>query len=530
MWLIDTKNLKLHDRVEIPRYAILSHTWGQEEVTFKDMTSPTRFLKKGYAKIVRTCRLAREQGLDFAWIDTCCIDKSSSAELNESINSMFRWYQNAEVCYVFLSDLVLPVKNMGACRWFTRGWTLQELLAPRKLEFYDSEWGRLGSKDDFIDIISEATRIPRAVLAHRQPIKDCSVAARMAWAASRNTTRIEDEAYCLLGIFDVHMPLIYGEGRQSFRRLQEEIVKRNSDLTIFAWDTPPHLLSANRLFDLFAESPAAFTRCPGVVPFRDDFAEFAVTNKGLLLSGGIPLRALVKPNQQRHCEIYGLFLGHDSHAGGVFLRKIAPGLFARDGGFELAGIRQDVKANRLLKNTPDFHILTDVSSSTHVLFSVFRKDALRVPVQQGIQLVDAVPESLWDIGDRLFLRPKPYTWYKNPMALALSFKAVIARTKVKFIVLCDYRGDKPICRVFTPEQHPREAQMLFEPANRELSIPIADLEKQNTELLVLKDNVKVPANNQWWKLTVSLEKETVKGLILEFEAFNLILSVTPVIS
>ncbi|KAK3900295.1 heterokaryon incompatibility protein-domain-containing protein [Staphylotrichum tortipilum] len=528
MWLINTKTLKLHDLVDIPRYAILSHTWGEEEVTFRDMASPTRLFKKGYAKIVQTCRLARERGIDYAWVDTCCIDKSSSAELNESINSMFRWYQEAEVCYVFLADLLPPVKNMGECRWFTRGWTLQELLAPRKLEFYDGAWCHIGSKIDFIALISRTTRIPREVLLHRLPIRDCSVAARMAWAASRKTTRVEDEAYCLLGIFDVHMPLIYGEGHQAFRRLQEEIVKRNSDLTIFAWDAPPLLVVDNQLLGLFAPAPAAFTRCSGIVPFRDDFAEFAVTNKGLLLSGGIPLRALVKPEQQRHCEIYGLFLGHDAHAGGVFLRKIAPGLFCRDGCFELAGIRQGVKANRLLKNTPDFHILTDVSASTHVLYSVFRKDALRVPVQEGFLLSDAAPESLWDIGDRLFLRPKPYTWYRNPMALALSFKTIVADKKVRLVVLCDYRGDRPICRVFTAEQHPREAKVLFEPANRELSIPVADLEKQNSDLILLKDNVNMQVGDQWWNIAASLQYETVKGLSSEFEVYNLVLGLSQV--
>jgi hypothetical protein len=141
MRLINTRTLELQDfsLSIIPPYAILSHTWGGDEVTFQDMSLPGHILKTGYSKIKQTCQLALQDSLEFAWVDTCCIDKSSSAELTESINSMFQWYMNAAVCYVFLD---LPENGqaedgLNKCRWFTRGWTLQELLAPNTVKFYD---------------------------------------------------------------------------------------------------------------------------------------------------------------------------------------------------------------------------------------------------------------------------------------------------------------------------------------------------------------------------------------------------------
>jgi hypothetical protein len=310
MRLINTRTLELHDfyLLDIPPYAILSHTWGDGEVTFQDMSSPSRSLKKGYTKILQTCRLAQDQGIDFAWVDTCCIDKSSSAELTESINSMFDWYKNAIVCYVYLVDLPSNTSALTSCRWFTRGWTLQEMLAPRRLDFYDMTWNLVGSKLSFIGTISKTTGIPPKVLLGDIALSDCSVAARMSWAASRQTTRVEDVAYCLLGIFDVNMPLIYGEGCKSFRRLQEEIIKRNADLTIFAWDAPQEGSNNRQFLDLFAQSPAVFAHSSGVKAFKDDFPEFSVSNKGLLLSGDIPLRALIMPEEDDR-KIYGLFLG-----------------------------------------------------------------------------------------------------------------------------------------------------------------------------------------------------------------------------
>ncbi|RYO78875.1 hypothetical protein DL764_010078 [Monosporascus ibericus] len=222
----------------IPRYAILSHRWGMEEVTFKDLMDGTGPSKQGYDKIRFCSDQAQRDGLDHFWVDTCCIDKSSSAELTEAINSMFQWYRNATKCYVYLDDVSKPALQTGnkpnyqlwepdlrRSKWFTRGWTLQELLAPASVEFFSREGARLGTKRSLELPISDITGIPLKVL-RGSPLLDCTVPERMAWAEPRQTTRDEDKAYSLLGIFDVQMPLIYGEGKEkAFKRLQEEIDK-----------------------------------------------------------------------------------------------------------------------------------------------------------------------------------------------------------------------------------------------------------------------------------------------------------------
>jgi hypothetical protein len=142
MRLINTSTGRFEEFIgrNIPKYAILSHTWEEEEVSFKDTSDPSCKSKKGYSKIAMTCRLAAEAGLGYAWVDTCCIDKSSSAELTEAINSMFQWYGRAAICYVYFSDMVPSASletGLQGCRWFTRGWTLQELIAPKKIDFFD---------------------------------------------------------------------------------------------------------------------------------------------------------------------------------------------------------------------------------------------------------------------------------------------------------------------------------------------------------------------------------------------------------
>jgi hypothetical protein len=216
---------------DIPPYAILSHTWGavNEEVTFRDMIEGTGKSKYGYRKIIFCGEQARRDGLQYFWVDTCCIDKSSSAELTEAINSMFRYYRNATKCYVYLSD-VLVRGSVGSglpafrqSRWFTRGWMLQELLAPRSAEFFSAEGKLLGDKDSLLQEIHDTTGISIQALQGR-PLSEFSVQERMSWAERRETLREEDAAYSLLGIFDVHMPLIYGEGREkALIRLRKEI-------------------------------------------------------------------------------------------------------------------------------------------------------------------------------------------------------------------------------------------------------------------------------------------------------------------
>jgi len=304
--LVDTSTfeLKRFGGPRVPDYAILSHTWEpDEEISYQeiiaaahDAAHPAR-RKSGFRKIEKTCELARAEGLGYVWIDTCCIDKSSSAELSEAINSMFQWYQGAELCYAYLEDLQLDGRDrledrMPGCRWFTRGWCLQELIAPRDVLFFDSAWRLVGSKTDpdIRSLISHITNINENVLVDITILSTLPVAQKMSWAANRETTRTEDIAYCLLGIFDINMPMLYGEGKKAFRRLQEEIIRRSNDLSIFAWSTcePPAQGPSTRFINLFAESPRDFSDCSGLthVHLAGTRAHtFSLTNNGLLLTG-----------------------------------------------------------------------------------------------------------------------------------------------------------------------------------------------------------------------------------------------------
>ncbi|WYZ44470.1 hypothetical protein EsH8_VII_000906 [Colletotrichum jinshuiense] len=279
MRLLDTTTLQPKEFFEdqIPLYAILSHTWGDDEVLFHDLPGgPT--LTAGWAKVTPACGLARELGFSWIWIDTCCIDKSSSSELSEAINSMFRWYQKAALCIAYLADVASHPKPtsedcaaaLARSRWFSRGWTLQELLAPVYLTFYSAEWQKLGSRSVYSDAIAQATKIEAKYLYGSQRLANASVAERMSWAAKRQTTRVEDLAYCLLGIFDVNMPLIYGEGTKAFRRLQEAILRETDDQSIFAWGDLSEgnvLVATQGPRPLIAESPSLFENSGDIIPF-----------------------------------------------------------------------------------------------------------------------------------------------------------------------------------------------------------------------------------------------------------------------
>jgi hypothetical protein len=202
MRLLNTSTLQLKEfEANIPPYAILSHRWGKEEVTFHQFHQPDAVKLTGYTKLLGACNQAQKEGVDYIWIDTCCIDKSSSAELTESINSMFNWYQDAVVCYAYLVDVPSNVAltsddGMGtfvASQWWTRGWTLQELLAPPILQFFGSDWGNpLGSKRSLSPTIADITGIPEPILIGQAKLLDCSIAMRMSWASLRETSRKED--------------------------------------------------------------------------------------------------------------------------------------------------------------------------------------------------------------------------------------------------------------------------------------------------------------------------------------------------
>jgi hypothetical protein len=298
MRLVNTRTLQLEEFVEhsTPPYAILSHTWGPQELLFADMADLERARATkpaGVAKLEGLCKLAREQCLDYAWNDTCCIDKSSSAELSEAINSMYRWYANSRVCYAYLWDVhdcdkhgkpyqrSQVLDQVVASRWFTRGWTLQELIAPERVEFYTKTWTYLGEKgdDDLLPILSEASLVDECVLARVVSLKDIIVAKKMYWASKRVTTRKEDIAYCLLGLFGVNMPLLYGEGKKAFIRF---IIDQDD-----AWMGGRGAANIALANGVLASSPQCFALSGDIWPLDP-------------LSSGIPPENIGSPNNRNN--------------------------------------------------------------------------------------------------------------------------------------------------------------------------------------------------------------------------------------
>ncbi|RFU78492.1 het domain-containing [Trichoderma arundinaceum] len=273
MRLINTKTLDLEDFFDIyvPEYAILSHTWADGEISLQEWADrKNRRFKPGYQKIIWTCEEAIKDGLEYVWVDTNCIDKTSSAELSEAINSMFKWYRRARICYAYLEDV--PHMSIAACeeqgsafraaKWFTRGWTLQELIAPPEVKFFSHDWRAIGAKADLALCIAEITGIAWTCLlkpkfSKSNPLRGYSVAQRLSWASRRSTTRLEDQAYSLIGLFDITMPLLYGEGHDAFTRFLSEIISKYPDHSFFA--------SQLRYVDFLPRSPKEFCNSHNVV-------------------------------------------------------------------------------------------------------------------------------------------------------------------------------------------------------------------------------------------------------------------------
>ncbi|KDN65340.1 putative heterokaryon incompatibility protein [Colletotrichum sublineola] len=299
MRLINTNTLFLDEFYgdDVPRYAIVSHTWCAGEVTFHDWKDlAVAREKKGFQKIELARAQALRDGLDYLWIDTCCINKDSSAELSEAINSMFAWYESSVKCYAYLSDIEHPEGLLSDCsgseqrrtlsrsRWFARGWTLQELLAPREVLFFSAEWNLLGNRRSLADAIQGITKIDCQYLhrRNRKLLSGASVAERMSWLSYRRTTRVEDLAYCMLGIFDINMPLLYGEGAKAFTRLQEEILKTSTDQSLFAWSWTEN--DPGSWASMLAPSPRNFRNGQGYQPVNDATSRpvpYSMTNFGL---------------------------------------------------------------------------------------------------------------------------------------------------------------------------------------------------------------------------------------------------------
>ncbi|KAH8776236.1 heterokaryon incompatibility protein-domain-containing protein [Hyaloscypha finlandica] len=264
MRLINTTTFKLEEFIDndVPPYAILSHTWAKEEASFQEMQGCDEIVRKkeGYNKIKQCCEIAKSDGFNHAWIDTCCIDKTSSSELSEAINSMYRWYSTADVCYVYLSDVPsagdpkADGSDFSRSRWFTRGGSTEK----------------------------------------------ASIAQRMSWAANRETTRPEDLAYSLMGLFHVYMPMIYGEGGEhAFLRLQEEILKISDDESIFAW-------TSSRYSGLLAVSPAAFSQSGHIFASKKqpNSKSFTFSNKGIRIE--LPMKTISVRDERSEERFHGV--------------------------------------------------------------------------------------------------------------------------------------------------------------------------------------------------------------------------------
>ncbi|KAG7286684.1 hypothetical protein NEMBOFW57_008995 [Staphylotrichum longicolle] len=326
---IDTMRMEEFHGSDIPAYFILSHTWDQHgEMSFQEhlwlidhdeakaqgvlseMTPKQReraeakanFIrsKSGFSKIEKFAALVRDlarrnlnktpiedwssrsETVHHIWIDTVCINKESSAELSEAINSMFAWYQRAVACCAYMGDCESDA-DLAKARWFTRGWTLQELLAPRKVIFFSASWIEMGTRQSLARTISAITRIQPEYLLRQGSFSTASIARRMSWASNRRTTREEDTAYCLLGIFGINMPLLYGEGSRAFIRLQEEIIKHDNDQTIFCWAWPAFQspIASSHWGGFFAPQPSGFAESGHFRKRRERPRDFQLTNAGL---------------------------------------------------------------------------------------------------------------------------------------------------------------------------------------------------------------------------------------------------------
>ncbi|RYP49226.1 hypothetical protein DL769_011102 [Monosporascus sp. CRB-8-3] len=412
MRLINVKTSKLEEFLDYkaPPYAILSHTWGddREELTFRDVEEG-RVDKPGIGsvKFQGSCLQAEKDDIGYVWIDTCCIDKTNLVELSEAINSMFRWYRHASLCYAYLSDVPgddaprKPGSKFRTSRWFGRGWTLQELLAPKHLRFYNSLWCYLGTKGTLRTVIGKITGIPRQILVGITELHSASVAQRMSWAARRDTKRKEDLAYCLLGIFGVTMPMIYGEGgNQAFLRLQDQIMKTTRDDSILAWGlstkestiSDPDQVTAGRIL---ATAPSNFANS-GHIVCRE---QSSTSLSSLDISGG-SLRLYLSLLTTSASGAIGLLNCGPEHdpqqVVGIPLIKTASGAsdeYVRPVGCHavLQPITASGTSPRLIRIRNDSQSKKSADASRQ--YWLYDDDAF---AELNLELVDVSPRSCWD--------------------------------------------------------------------------------------------------------------------------------------
>ncbi|CAN9140993.1 unnamed protein product [Alternaria alternata] len=388
---------------------------------------------------------------------------------------MYNWYRQAKVCYVVLEDLPAHLRledQIAKCRWFTRGWTLQELLAPSNVEFYDQDWTFRGSRKDHTDTISKFTLIPTKVLLKPKTIYKESVGARMSWASKRITKRTEDMAYCLLGIFEINMPLIYGEGKRAFLRLQEEIIKRNNDLTIFAWDNVSRSRRWDDLVEVLATSPAAFAGSADLQNISTGLGpEFSITNRGLLLTGDFKLSyRSSRERPEKSTYVLQIATASDSTTRKIGLRKLAPRLYGR-----LRKLPRLDTYNASLKTFFDFTTDTPIDEDSIYITTDFhhaddfahlaasRNNALHIPKQQDLEFRGVTPQSLWDHSDAVFLQTRQDTSYPyySPV-IAVEFRHWLERYTNKIFVIYESGVIQPLLHVFSEDSAYEHGQDILE--------------------------------------------------------------------
>jgi len=457
MWLLScrTKALVEFDNEDTkPPYAILSHTWVKnEEITYQDIQSGNPRQISGWEKVKACCKRAIEDGFDYCWVDTCCINKTSSAELSEAINSMFQWYADAEVCYAFLTDVdsMVDTDEFESSRWFSRGWTLQELLAPRKVIFFSREWKPIGTRETLKARISRTTKIHEdALTGDVSEIRKFSVAQRMSWASPRTTTRSEDVAYCVLGLFNVNMPLLYGEGKKAFIRLQEEIMKDSDDQSIFSWQRP----AGSDLCGMLAPAPSNFRECFNIVPFRfwKVSEPYVMTNAGLRVTGHLeqpdhnPIKKHVLWLQCYDEDDPGTALG-------VILDEIAPGgdqfarshrlLYFKKGRSGVVVKAGEVRTIYIRKDIilPERHHILEIGKQ--VSFEIFPESQTQLIIE------DVRPKKLWDKTRNIIKAPdfgNSTTRFNNlSWHSAVLLKAQCPQGTLRFVLFVGYDGGRDRC-------------------------------------------------------------------------------------
>jgi hypothetical protein len=487
-----------------PPYAILSHCWEDDEVLFADLSDlDTARKKKGFTKIEKTCEQTIKDKLKFVWIYTCCIDKSSSAELSEAINSMFAWYRDSFKCYAYLADVEVA-DDFAKSKWFTRGWTLQELLAPRHvrsdtqlwyqaplernmstnsnlptesnmeavsgMDFFLRDWTRLGSKRGLSTAIAATTGVAKEYLEGAS-LGNASISMRMSWAADRRVTRSEDIAYSLLGIFDVHMPLLYGEGKtKAFRRLQEEIMKVSEDETIFAWESMEFGKNASSM-GVLASDPGDFAEARDLIPFTSDdpIAPYTMTHRGLridlqlcnpqseqslreLQKWARPLRSSIMIWSKDNLTWAALrcHVVHDFHHYVMIpLYHVTADIYIRDGSTNIALF----PVARLPSLCPAKQVYIRNSGVPSAVESIQRRFGfLMRKIPPGFSIVNVLPKDAWDPKAKIIQGVKeatgPRDWHASlqinvPPSITSSYSEYVVYLKVG----CKHTGaePKPLC-------------------------------------------------------------------------------------